>query len=426
MKKFNLIFKANKFFSFFCLTLIFLSIFVISGFLFMRNAGRADAQISSFYPTSCLGGWKNTGKAEDVPDVTAQGDKEYNETNSASISNSVAQIFCGGFKGKIPADSFQKKIVLKFSWAIKGAPFTRTILNTQGAANASDSILVEDVKDDTSSSNGEAPLETETEENLPTESPVLEEETVTPEIDIEPTKEEEMAPISEPVLEPAPAEETSFIYKLFFAKANAEEIVPEEIVPSDAILEVLYTLDGDNWKTIGYVSNITNDVSFKMPMDIFTTIADLERVQIGIRTLPTYDDVPTIYLDSVWLDVEYQKTPVTKGISGFKVFILTQDKLESSLNNWFALQKGIVIDDLKVENYGESGYLVVVSYHSSGFDELTTRFKLVIGENPEADAQTFLSSLDESKTVRSINATTGFYSGPETTIIVPIIFILYE
>ena len=97
---------------------------------------------------------------------------------------------------------------------------------------------------------------------------------------------------------------------------------------------------------------------------------------------------------------------------------MNQDTLELTLNAWFSVQQGIVVDDLKVENYGGGGYLIVVSYHAGGTGNSSARFKLITGENPEADAQAFLSSLGASRTVRSISATTGSYSGPETTVTV--------
>lgn len=449
MKKISLILNSNKVSGIFLLVAVSLSVFIGFATVLLQNAGRASAQVSSFYSTSCLGGWKNTDKAAGAPEVTEGGVEQYIDANSASISNTIAEIFCGGFKGEIPTDTFQKKIILKFSWAVKnpsleagGETITNTISSindmsgADGSANAAAVIMT-----------GEQLLKPE--EELLTSESVTEigtpAESIVPPVAPEPTSE--ISP------ESAAAEEQTLI-NMIFSKAHAQEIIQEvnveqnttatttsnnratttddttseiePIVPSGALLEVLYTLDGSNWNSIGYVSNITNDVSFKMPMDIFTTTADLARVQIAIRTVPTFDSMPTIYLDSVWLEVEYQKIPVTKGISGFKVFVLTQDTLELTLNNWFSAQVGIVVDDLKVENYGEGGYLVIVSYHMGGAGNSSTRFKLIVGENPEVEAQIFLSSLAASQTVRSITATTGFYSGPQTTVIVPMIFIVYE
>ncbi|MDP3726646.1 MAG: hypothetical protein Q8R36_05670 [bacterium] len=146
--------------------------------------------------------------------------------------------------------------------------------------------------------------------------------------------------------------------------------------------------------------------------------------------IPSFTELLQTVTDSVKNFIEppapANSIHATKGISGFKVFILTQDVLESALNEWFALQQSIVVDQLNVQDYGGGGYLVVISYHAGGIGNSSARLKLIAGENPEADANIFLSSLGASQTVRSVAAVTGSYSGSETTITVPIIFIVYE
>lgn len=97
---------------------------------------------------------------------------------------------------------------------------------------------------------------------------------------------------------------------------------------------------------------------------------------------------------------------VTKGISGFKVFVLPQDTLELGLNSWFVVQQGIVIDDIKVDGYDGETYLVAISYHTGDFGNLTTRVKFFKSEGLdnliESPIQAFLSSLDSSKRVRFV------------------------
>lgn len=442
-------------------------VFIIVAML-LQNAGRASAQVSSFYPTTCLGGWKNTEKATGAPDARGGEAEQYGDANSASISNVVAQIYCGGFTGEIPADTLQKKIFLRFSWALKN-PEATSVIHTEPAEQQENENEHSTLPAEASLTVPEPTLEPQSEAVSEEATAAQEEETQAGPSEALPAEHLPVPQESPTLGSPAEARPESPVapeeptaLNMFFSTAYAQEIKVEEeaiaastaddavaddavletnmkiqieteaeaetpsTIPASALLEVLYTLDGNNWQTIGHVSHITNDLSFAMPMDIFATIEDLARVQIAIRTTPTFDSVPTIYLDSVWLDVEYQKIPVTKGISGFKVFILTQEMLEPALNDWFAAQKGIVVDDLKVENYGGGGYLIIASYHAGGTDDSTVRFKLIAGENPAADAQTFLSSLNASQTVRSISATTGSYSGSETTVTVPLIFIVYE
>lgn len=379
-----------------------------------HNKNSVGAQVSSFYATSCLGGWQNTGNATGNPDLKGDDPTKYSEVNSALLSNSTGDIYCGAFKGRIPDDAMEKRIVLKFSWATKDIPNTASVIQIQ-----------EVLRNENIETLDEKPVEV---------PPVQEEIKAVEEVKVEEVKEEVKEEST-----PAPTEEVT-IFDRLFSKVYAEEIQeensatttetkviePVKEIPGDAILEIVYTLDGQNWNTLGYVSSISNDVSFEMPKDAVSTIADVEKVQIGIRTISTYDHVPAIYLDSVWLEVEYYKGAVTKGIQGFKVFVLTQDKLEASINDWLSSQYGVIIDDLKVENYGGGGYLVVLSYHNDGGEPTSARVKLIMGDNSEADAQAFLATLSDTQTVRSITATTGTFSGVENTTTVPLILIVYE
>src|SRR3989344_3950331 len=337
MKNFHFI-SPHKVPSVFSLVVITLSFFVVVAIILLRNVERADAQVSSFFPTSCLGGWKNTEGAMGAPEVIDGDAEKYNQNNSALLENSVAQIFCGGFEGEIPADALQKKIVLKFSWAIKNSDPTVDIPTETSEESEEEIILPAEAspeiisEEETEESVNETILEESPEEITPTEESVEESAPV------------EESPAEEPSTEPAPepAPEQSFL-DILIPKVYAEDIdaidrgeespaetadenitetttlpetSPEVLYTLDendlnpvGFLEVLYTLDGNNWSTIGYVSDISNDVFFEMPMDIFTSIEDLARVQIAIQPLPTFDNMPAIYLDSVWLEVEYENLP---------------------------------------------------------------------------------------------------------------------
>jgi len=57
------------------------------------------------------------------------------------------------------------------------------------------------------------------------------------------------------------------------------------------------------------VSSISNNIEFEMPTEIFTTIEDLERVQIALNVLPSDIITPKIFLDSMWLEIEYENAP---------------------------------------------------------------------------------------------------------------------
>src|SRR3989344_3074214 len=191
-------------------------LFVLAVFYFFKPA---DAQTAVFYPTTCLGGWQNVDKATGEPDIVDGLAADYNDENSASVFNSVAEIFCGGFEGEIPADAFHERVILNFSWKL-------------------------DEK----------------------------------EAEVEATNNDE------------------------------EDLLSQEISDfSDTIIEVRYTLDGEEWKSLGYVEAINNEVNFELPIEEFGTLDDLKNVQIALRTLSTFDIPPKIYLDAMWLEVEYNQ-----------------------------------------------------------------------------------------------------------------------
>ena len=341
LKSFYIITHTKKGISVFLPIIILFFVFLFLIVLLLQNIGRANAQITSFYSTVCLGGWENTDKAMGVPDAIEKNDTNYNESNSASVFNAITQIFCGGFKGELPQDAIHKKVILKFSWATENT--TSSIEENPEIINGEETIQTEESAEEelienenTSTEETNAPVK----ETLEIETiPVLELESAL-ELEIEQPSTEN--PESTPATEPA--EDLSFIRKLFFDVVyaeDAEEIVteetiqteesaeeelienkppasedseteiidnnsPEETIPIGAIFEVRYTLDGIVWESLGYISEINNDVSLEMPIDIFTSIADLERIQIALHTLPMFDTLPKIYLDAIWLEVQYE------------------------------------------------------------------------------------------------------------------------
>lgn len=147
-------------------------------------------------------------------------------------------------------------------------------------------------------------------------------------------------------------------------------------------------------------------------------------------TAPTgisiFQDILEVFLPPLSIENPVPAAPKIVPRLNVKVFVLVQDALESEVNSWFAVQEGIVADQISVQDYGGGGYIVVISYHTGGTGNSSTRLKIIEGENSEADAQSFLSSLGASQTVRSITAVAGSYSNPEKTVTVPIIFIVYE
>jgi len=262
----------------------------------------ASAQLAIFYPSTCLGGWKNAEKASGAPEVMDGLMSDYNDENSASVFNTNAQIFCGNFQGEIPADTLQKRIVVKFSW---------TEINDEQTGSSEESIETE--------------MEENTEENIENLPPVEEN---TEEVPLEKESEVPVLPTEETLpeapLEEIPAEIELTVFNFIVSTAHAqtietddtlvaptspetESVLEAELIMPDARLKVLYTADGQAWRLLGFVKELDNEVSFEMPADTFTTVEDLNKAQVAIHTVPNYDVPHTIYLDSIWLEVEYKK-----------------------------------------------------------------------------------------------------------------------
>ncbi|MCX6792636.1 MAG: autotransporter-associated beta strand repeat-containing protein [Candidatus Falkowbacteria bacterium] len=254
---------------------------------------KIEAEVTPFFSGSCDGGWENSDKAVGAPNIIEGGIDKYSDLNSASISNSIAQIRCGGFRGEVPQDVVPKKVILKFSWTN----------HLENVIDISPSI------DQGPASVNEVPAQGSNVESNQNEQPA------------------NQAP-----LEVSPSGESSFLKNFFFTSTHAQENDPSQvlpvtssdvvdpaavsaeepvssdrpIIPEGSVVEVRYTLDGTKWDTLGYASDINNSVSFEIPTGVLSGFADLEKIQVALQTLPTIDNAPKIYLDAMWLNVEYQ------------------------------------------------------------------------------------------------------------------------
>jgi hypothetical protein len=73
--------------------------------------------------------------------------------------------------------------------------------------------------------------------------------------------------------------------------------------PPANFLQISYTLDGSNWNQLARI-NFDNWQNLEIEIPVFSW-EDLANLQIGIQTLPTVDLLPDIYLDGIFLRVEY-------------------------------------------------------------------------------------------------------------------------
>ena len=353
---------------------------LIYGSSFFHGSNQAQANVATFHPAHCLGGWKNVDNIAGQPEVRTDNDVQYDDTNSASLFNSNAQVFCGGFSGDIPYAAKHERVTLNFSWYIGDGPQLERVVEEEVPGPTPVEVISEPVVEEGKPEAGDsgATEETSSEPDVLIESAAA----VPP---TEPSEEvEESAPLE-------PTEPTSFrFFNTFINTAHAQEAEPqpevpvesvEEVVipeeptattestetplieaglpdtktqsdtsgevivseisttsltssvsaeektaiakvheqavieagkPENAYFEVLYTLDGQEWHTLGFVNRIANDVQIELPIDLFATVEDLKKVQIALHTVERFDTVPKILLDSLWLEVAYDDVATTE------------------------------------------------------------------------------------------------------------------
>lgn len=213
----------------------------------------AQSEVAIFHPSACLGGWMEIDKATGPPE-TASG-AIFSNANSAILpENTVADMFCGEFKGEIPEDTQPKVLVLRVAWSIDGSTSTQVI---EGESFASSTIEILDAPASTSpdfmlvepqpaTSTEEAPSASTTEEQsdaLPATQAIQNEETsstssevVVPAEPVPPTE-----PQAPPVEDPQSTgfrKNTISLLKKLFAHAYAQETPIEESTTTPLITEV--------------------------------------------------------------------------------------------------------------------------------------------------------------------------------------------
>lgn len=280
------------------LFLVGLSLFVISiiSVLFLYKS-KARANEYLLYPSTCLGGWENPQLAEGAPQVSLESREAsiFTEENSARLKGNIAaQMYCGGFKEDIPEDVIPKNIVVKFSWTVGYVEPSIEIPPTDSdipAVPNQQSVKENDTKEDIQIEDLDKNLE---DKNLPVnEDNILELE--------QPQIPQEVS---------VPESASISFFKLFTKVAYGQETSVNEIKRLDSygLVEVLYTLDGVDWKSLGFVDKDSFDnTQFKIPIEEVATWEDVSKIQISVRSVPILDGTtPVIYLDSMWIEAGYE------------------------------------------------------------------------------------------------------------------------
>ncbi len=96
-----------------------------------------------------------------------------------------------------------------------------------------------------------------------------------------------------------------------------------EVVPNDAILKITYTLDGEKWTSLGYISMSSwKDLKFSLPLEQWS---DMSSFQVKLEQISTYDEKPVVFLDSIIVSAEYDglgEDPIRQPDFGSDVILL--------------------------------------------------------------------------------------------------------
>lgn len=310
--------------------------------LVLANYGlESRAGIAKFYPATCLGGWESPEWASGAPDG-----------QSAELKpDTLAEIFCGDFRGEIPDDTEPKLFQLRLTWQLK-------YLTRDSLLSASTSLIGDDFAEQAEiilGASSDLPLEltisdepVATTTSIPSDTSVvpnaenpddlpdldivapndldLSSETTPTPADTDQSPPESTAPALTP--ETVPAAEISWwrhLMAVAWATTTAESLMTdqtvsrslsnvqtaaeilaagEQVAGRNQELEVLYTLDSRQWQVLGRIGNDNwREASFTLPISRWS---DLSKLQISVRRLSTIDEAPLVELDGMELAVLYQ------------------------------------------------------------------------------------------------------------------------
>ena len=313
----------------------------------------ARANVYHLYASACLGGWENTHLATGLPQTSKNGETPaLTSDNSARLNaGTLARIYCGGFTGDILADTIPTRILARFSWAMEYPGLQIEEPPTPQAEPSIDEDLMQEVNTLLEGMILEPPPPPPPQEHQAAQDvyetvvqepkPQIEEQTespVTPETfesasNIPAPQTESDTPALNP-FEAIPRNEEQVIETIETQNESLENelstetpatISTEEVptitsteAPTNEIayglLEVTYTLDGVEWKRLGFVrANEFHNKYFEIPIEEASDWKDISKIQISVQGVPTLDSIaPTIYLDAIWLEVEYQKSTEDK------------------------------------------------------------------------------------------------------------------
>lgn len=255
------------------------------------------ASVQNFYSSSCLGGWSNVNLAEGENDVKEGDFKSFSKENSAILENSFSEMICGKFLGNTPDDSEPINFSVKFSILIDHNLESFDLDKKEDIFDSDDKISLFN-----KIFRGHIVLAQEESED----SFVLDQEEIFVESESVNDVNEDLTP-SENEIENNIIESNKIENEEEREKFQEEGSDIREISSGLDYLEIFYTKDGSDWKRLGVINeNNWQSINFSLPERDFSNWSDLTSLQIKILPIVSFDSLPTIFLDSTWIEVQYK------------------------------------------------------------------------------------------------------------------------
>lgn len=275
--------------------------FTAAGILLAVAAGAlvAKADFTEFLAASCSGSWANPERAAGAPEAGAGAPADsFNAGNSAVFAPQVgSQITCSGFDGSFDENTRVVGAKVRLSWLFK---YPEMIKPEEEAPieNPAENAVPESPVSEPPAEDSEAPASEPEEKPAETPAPLPETPALPP---AEPAPEAAPEPAIEPLIEEIDsAEPQAWLIKKVFAEESPQvraELIFDNL---EKFLQFDYSLDGEVWLPV-------EDAQLNIPI---LTWEDARRLQIRITGLRSGEDLPDVYLDSLWLEVE--QSPVVE------------------------------------------------------------------------------------------------------------------
>ncbi len=294
--------------------------FILIFFLFfIAFRPQTKADLVYFYPQTCLGSFVNPEKAQgerevDNPDLI-------NELNSAVYYSGFKEIYCGNFQGPIKEGKIQK-VTLHFNWVITKELREKPIIESTSSESLIEKIIpsktieinvgtsdvqINDTLNNTNTDDTRNNTKNDTNGN---ESQTATSSQIFKFINFVFAQEGKLNNTNnEETLNNTKTDETlnntnnneSITSTNSQIETTTSESVATFATPSKNLFDIHYTLDGQNWNYLGSVNeNNWQNLTFDIPVNNWV---DISKIQIKINSYPDTDYY--LYLESMWLEVEY-------------------------------------------------------------------------------------------------------------------------